>query len=186
VLLHFVGVFYRVHLENQHDIQVNPKAVLIKMTTIVVLSSLQVTIRANRPDLHAYFYFAIMAVFTLLISVYEEFNYQRLNMWTWLIYIAVILFAVVAFVQTKVSGKAGLIAMAVLAGVYCILVGVGCLMGRFVPNYRTKILTERGKNVNFLLKFAFSVGNRANAALSQHYSVNQPRGDTEQQFSLYI
>lgn len=186
VLLHFVGVFYRVQLENQHDIQVNPKAVLIKMTTLVMLSSLQVTIRANRPDLHAYFYFAIMAVFTLLISVYEEFNYQRLNMWTWLIYIAVILFAVVAFLQTKVSGKGGLIAMAVLAGVYCILVVFGCLMGRFVPNYRTKILTERGKNFKYLLKFAFSVGNRANAALSQHYSVNQPREGTEQQFSLYI
>ena len=186
ILFIFASLWYRVRLENQHDIQVNPKSVLVKLPTLVLLSGLQVVLKDNHPDLHAYLYFATMAVFLLLISVYEEFNYQRLNMWTRLIYSAVLLFAVVAFLQTKVSLKAGAIALGVLFGLYCLLFISGCLVGRFVSKYRAGVKGAKGKDVRYLFEFAFSLGKRANRALSRHNTINRPVESTEQHFSLYI
>ena len=173
-------------MENLHDIQVNPKSVLLKLPTLLILSGLQVTLRENYPDIHAYAYLSVMVVFTLLINVCEEFNYPRFCMWTWLIYIAVIMFAIVAFLQSKISTGAGRIAVAVLGGAYCLLMAVGCLIGRFVPKYKAQIKGERGKDVRPLFEFAFSLGTRAKKALALHYSINHPREGTEQQFSLYV
>ena len=173
ILLHlFLPVFTATALHWQNDrsqlhLLINPLYMCLKYSISLLFVSLCVTLKTSHPLPHAVIYLVLTCVYVCVVLLVRPYNYERVNLWTRLLTLALCFYGVFGLIRVAVPGFSSEICLIILGAIYAVLGIFGFLVQIFVKKFRS-LLTQEKEDRYDIIKFAFTFGILAQTHL-QHF-----------------
>jgi hypothetical protein len=149
-------------------IKATPLALLVKSVIQVVLIEVSLLFKEKSPSSHAYIYHSILVCYLSSLLVLPGFNYPRLNLWQFLLTIALLSLSVATHFSALMKHMS-----LVLLGEYALLGLLGVILQACLPVFKSRLMREKGKDLRGLFVFAFTGGRRAQEGLERFYTANR-------------
>lgn len=160
-------------LQRAGNVKQSPPALMLKSQVQLALVTVSTTLQTQYPQAHAAVFFTLMSAFAVSTCLIKHFNYERMNLWYGLAMQGVLLYTLCGYLSNYVE-SASVIWLAIACLAVCVLLVItGIVLQLLLPRFASKLYRRKPKDLRGLFTFAFTGGQRAAAALSRHYTINE-------------
>ena len=148
--------------EMQMDLHIKaaPAYLLVRSVMLVAFASSKLFFEKPNLLMHAFLYVCLAAIYALCVFRIKPCNYPRVNLWTRLTLVAVLLYGSVSLCTVQFPAFSTMWAAIALALSFGGLLAVGLSLQLLLPRFRALLVRQKDDRYD-IIKFAFTFGHLA-------------------------